>query len=99
MPRVRVSKLHVIIFSFTLAGMAFASEPASQPSLVNSDEFTADVTQFLRKELAAHVEAVKTLNPPQAIVLGVGTGGDFTDRKSTRLNSSHTVISYAVFCL
>src|SRR5438132_7421707 len=24
---------------------------------------------------------------------------DDTDRKSTRLNSSHTVISYAVFCL
>ena len=23
----------------------------------------------------------------------------FVDRKSTRLNSSHTVISYAVFCL
>src|SRR5438034_8505457 len=25
--------------------------------------------------------------------------GDHLDRKSTRLNSSHTVISYAVFCL
>src|SRR5215218_10534682 len=25
--------------------------------------------------------------------------GPFRDRKSTRLNSSHTVISYAVFCL
>src|SRR5947207_14167166 len=25
--------------------------------------------------------------------------GDILDRKSTRLNSSHTVISYAVFCL
>src|SRR5438034_8769493 len=25
--------------------------------------------------------------------------GDQLDRKSTRLNSSHTVISYAVFCL
>src|SRR5690625_5726319 len=25
--------------------------------------------------------------------------GDFTDRKSTRLNSSHVAISYAVFCL
>src|SRR5260221_3538990 len=24
---------------------------------------------------------------------------EITDRKSTRLNSSHTVISYAVFCL
>src|SRR5256885_9712859 len=26
-------------------------------------------------------------------------GGDLRDRKSTRLNSSHLVISYAVFCL
>src|SRR5690625_5563955 len=25
--------------------------------------------------------------------------GQFTDRKSTRLNSSHVAISYAVFCL
>src|SRR5260221_14559995 len=31
---------------------------------------------------------------------GHGHGGhDHADRKSTRLNSSHTVISYAVFCL
>src|SRR5947207_10622286 len=29
----------------------------------------------------------------------VGPGAGRTDRKSTRLNSSHTVISYAVFCL
>src|SRR5438034_6888632 len=29
---------------------------------------------------------------------GLGLGV-FIDRKSTRLNSSHTVISYAVFCL
>src|SRR5438034_3247038 len=28
-----------------------------------------------------------------------GTRCDPLDRKSTRLNSSHTVISYAVFCL
>src|SRR5947207_6888594 len=28
-----------------------------------------------------------------------GDPSDETDRKSTRLNSSHTVISYAVFCL
>src|SRR5256885_3907758 len=28
-----------------------------------------------------------------------GGGGDQRDRKSTRLNSSHLVISYAVFCL
>src|SRR5689334_23492069 len=30
---------------------------------------------------------------------GVGGGGGLLDRKSTRLNSSHSSISYAVFCL
>src|SRR3712207_7831638 len=32
-------------------------------------------------------------------LLKTGTGMLELDRKSTRLNSSHTVISYAVFCL
>src|SRR2546422_7518121 len=31
--------------------------------------------------------------------LGHEDGGDVRDRKSTRLNSSHGYISYAVFCL
>src|SRR2546430_12554545 len=30
---------------------------------------------------------------------GAGEGRDGEDRKSTRLNSSHSQISYAVFCL
>src|SRR5256885_9419927 len=34
----------------------------------------------------------------EIIALG-GEATVFTDRKSTRLNSSHLVISYAVFCL
>src|SRR5438034_2148595 len=33
------------------------------------------------------------------IVLSLSPGPSPLDRKSTRLNSSHTVISYAVFCL
>src|SRR5256885_3177973 len=38
--------------------------------------------------------------PRSAIVLGKVLGGTtLADRKSTRLNSSHLVISYAVFCL
>src|SRR2546427_4888977 len=39
----------------------------------------------------------------EAVVRGEGGGGgragDRQDRKSTRLNSSHSQISYAVFCL
>src|SRR5438034_8269649 len=33
------------------------------------------------------------------VMIAAVTCGVVTDRKSTRLNSSHTVISYAVFCL
>src|SRR5260221_8839053 len=44
-------------------------------------------------------------SPVSLAAPGAGSGGagehglQFGDRKSTRLNSSHTVISYAVFCL
>src|SRR5256885_12933867 len=34
-----------------------------------------------------------------ASVISAAEGRGHTDRKSTRLNSSHLVISYAVFCL
>src|SRR5256885_9546330 len=39
---------------------------------------------------------------PAVVGIGLDDGGDVRyrrDRKSTRLNSSHLVISYAVFCL
>src|SRR5437660_4229425 len=36
--------------------------------------------------------------PPQQVLVGE-IGNDDGDRKSTRLNSSHVAISYAVFCL
>src|SRR2546430_15193560 len=37
--------------------------------------------------------------PPNALQLRLRLGEGITDRKSTRLNSSHSQISYAVFCL
>src|SRR5947207_13760608 len=40
-----------------------------------------------------HVDAIG------AVLCALGLAGPVLDRKSTRLNSSHTVISYAVFCL
>src|SRR5438034_3233285 len=57
------------------------------------------LTDVLRQELFVHflddrVEAcvgVVDVQPRMRFT--------WTDRKSTRLNSSHTVISYAVFCL
>src|SRR5260221_4714919 len=45
----------------------------------------------------ASADAVRTVVP----VAGgfAANNSEMLDRKSTRLNSSHTVISYAVFCL
>src|SRR3990167_10552465 len=37
--------------------------------------------------------------PPYDIIAAKGPGHVMRDRKSTRLNSSHSQISYAVFCL
>src|SRR5438034_6171126 len=48
------------------------------------------------------VGAMASLAVPAGIVAWAcffAAGGKTQDRKSTRLNSSHTVISYAVFCL
>src|SRR2546426_9101728 len=36
---------------------------------------------------------------PVDLAIRLASGQDLRDRKSTRLNSSHLVISYAVFCL
>src|SRR5690606_41408162 len=56
-------------------------------------------------DLHDRVERFRFAERPRAgHLVGVGTGEDLLDRhlqdrKSTRLNSSHVKISYAVFCL
>src|SRR5690349_22078674 len=46
------------------------------------------------RRTSSRVSRMRTATPP-----GGGTASASTDRKSTRLNSSHVEISYAVFCL
>src|SRR5436190_7532553 len=48
---------------------------------------------------APSASARRRVRPPRATGSGPGRAAAEPDRKSTRLNSSHTVISYAVFCL
>src|SRR5260221_4133790 len=55
-----------------------------------------DVTDHLQGRVAAGSAGGKDVHGAVFENVNFDTGGD---RKSTRLNSSHTVISYAVFCL
>src|SRR2546430_16463942 len=93
MPRVRCCNLYGMILFVALAGVSTAAEPSSQPSLVKSDQFTNEVTKFLQRELAAHVAEGKTLDPPQATVLGGGTGGDFTWGSFRRASTGVTALT------
>src|SRR2546430_10050185 len=45
------------------------------------------------------VSPARSLEPLSELDVAVPPEGDRRDRKSTRLNSSHSQISYAVFCL
>src|SRR5699024_11665339 len=53
-----------------------------------------------RFEAQIYSDEVEIRNPNHEMIhLGAQAAGVRTDRKSTRLNSSHVSISYAVFCL
>src|SRR5438034_11843445 len=52
-----------------------------------------------RPDFLLNLVQQKLESPRRASALSCPTSVNLIDRKSTRLNSSHTVISYAVFCL
>src|SRR5256885_5136031 len=66
-----------------------------QISFSYSDGFGREIQKKIQAEPGAVTGGGPTVSPRW-----VGSGWTiFKDRKSTRLNSSHLVISYAVFCL
>src|SRR5438132_7435123 len=65
------------------------SAPVAPPPAEVSVLTVAPETVAARYEYVGQAEASRSVEVRSQV----------TDRKSTRLNSSHTVISYAVFCL
>src|SRR3989442_6253964 len=62
---------------------------------VTLTEFAAH--RDIRRHYSAVARAAELVSTP--LLRNMGTLGGARDRKSTRLNSSHVRISYAVFCL
>src|SRR2546422_4068945 len=84
---------------------ALAGGGAARPSFTDADratfaEFRAALTcgEIRAAERSATGEWRANAWVKQGILLGFQMGA-LADRKSTRLNSSHGYISYAVFCL
>src|SRR5690625_1320079 len=63
---------------------------------LNPDQFVDEFKSYGVDMLSFHIEA--TDHPHRVVQLIRSRGMKAGDRKSTRLNSSHVAISYAVFC-
>src|SRR6266446_517092 len=74
---------------------ALGHQPMQDPVTGNWIIFNGEIYNFreLRKELEGAGVEFKSHSDTEVILAA------YRDRKSTRLNSSHLVISYAVFCL
>src|SRR5256885_7331258 len=83
------------LFPYTPLSRSAAGAPATQEA--------AKPEPKLRKDMESLDEARQvppaTPAPPPAMAENLPAPSAARDRKSTRLNSSHLVISYAVFCL
>src|SRR5260221_7807728 len=69
---------------------------ARRPSIGLSESLRRDASQTENRRSSCRVDAPANLRDVHGLSRECFTR---RDRKSTRLNSSHTVISYAVFCL
>src|SRR5205807_3083220 len=82
------------VVAFTSSGERLVGTVAKRQAVTNPQNTVFSIKRFMgRKE--AEVREEESIVPYKVVS---GPGGD-ADRKSTRLNSSHLVISYAVFCL
>src|SRR5260221_10350865 len=84
-PRSTLFPYTTLFRSLRLSRRRSPSPPAARRLLSNDDRATTRLGRPLRPR--RHPEKSPNSHLPRR------------DRKSTRLNSSHTVISYAVFCL
>src|ERR1017187_10740840 len=77
-------------------GSSEASRGSSTSPEIRIEHSHHRIADFLRELTSPHLVAWQRLNQITRIT---DLGAEGTDRKSTRLNSSHRCISYAVFCL
>src|SRR5688572_31830134 len=90
------------LFPYTTLFRSIPAADRGRPRVHRRGEEAALAARRRRGVGAAHVRDLdRALVHAAGVAGGGGVGGGVhcADRKSTRLNSSHSQISYAVFCL
>src|SRR2546429_3725503 len=82
----------------TSVGMSVARKLCRNTSITRNTSATASVSVTITSRIATLMKVVESKAQNQLTPAGE-LGAMLLDRKSTRLNSSHGYISYAVFCL
>jgi hypothetical protein len=72
---------------------ACAQKVIKADSPVSTEQFSKDVTQFLGREIAAHIDDINSLDPPQERVVGALTIGEFSWGTFLRAVASYSALS------
>src|SRR5438874_9570580 len=94
-----------VISSASLPALKIVPESVARPECAaRPDPFLLKCRRFPKNRARAFcggiwMKSLNLLQPFGLLALRLALGVIFLDRKSTRLNSSHVEISYAVFCL
>src|SRR5438034_5107317 len=91
----------VALLSFFIVLFFFFNDPAPPEIYTLSLHDALPICWFCRARSARRARVMRSRRPPSCRKAFSNWRSCWSsrDRKSTRLNSSHTVISYAVFCL
>jgi hypothetical protein len=81
------------LFSCSIAAFAQPPSAIGNPSNIATDKFNQDVTEFLGRQLEAHLADIKTLNPPPDRVAGALTTGEFSWGAFMRTLASYSALS------
>src|SRR3989442_4338067 len=85
------------LFPYTTLFRSLASgDSVNHQAMVGTDLLLSEQGKFI---ICRPDRAVVMSAPPKRLGLALDQTFEHQDRKSTRLNSSHVRISYAVFCL
>jgi mannose-6-phosphate isomerase-like protein (cupin superfamily) len=90
---IRTSVLAVAIASVLLLIATAQTTAVSESGEISAPQFDRHVTEFLGREIGAHVADLRSLNPPQDYVVGARTGGEFSWGTFMRAVASYSALS------